>query len=210
MKISMPQGSTQLQGESYKGFLRRCALSVPDNYDFITNNATDATNALSLEILWLDQHYDYIVLRDSLKLHILPNFDTLSLDEKKLLVKYYIYPITFTQTDIDALFTMEEQKINWEILAAISKVARKQRWETCRQKVSFTLSVLESLQFYNDTKGFKGDYEDANLPNLILWLSNGLNNDLGIDYTTNGFAQKTYYTEERKNICLDILINGNY
>lgn len=210
MKISIPQASAQLPEETYKGFLRRCALSVPDNYDFIANNSTDVTNALSLEILWLDQHYDYIVLRDSLKLHVLPNFDTLSLEDKKILVKYYIYPVTYTQADIDALFTTEEQKVNWEILASVSKIARKQRWEACRQKVSFTLSQLESLQFYNDTKGFKGDYEDANLPHLTLWLSNGSYPTLGIDYTLNGFAQKTYYSEERKNICLDILINGNY
>jgi len=210
MKVAIPQGYTQNAEETYLGFLRRCAIAVSDNYDFVANSMTDETNTQSLCLLRRDEQYDYIVLRDSLKLHILPNFATLSTEDQKILVSYYIYPPTFTQADIDALFTTDEQKANWELLADISKVARYKRWEACRQKVSFTLTQLESLQFYTDTKSFQGDYIDANLPNLTLWLSNGSYPALGIDYTTNGFAQKSYYTEERKNICLDVLVNGNY
>lgn len=177
--------------------------TIPDNYE-------DITSVNSLEEGFLIGAYDYNKFRDSCKVNILPIFSALTSNDQKKMVSHYIYPSNYTQEEIDAFFNSEEQISNWINLAALCKDSRNKRWESARRRISFELTLVESLGFYLDTKSFKYDFIDANLPHLTLWLSNGTYAPLGIDYSSNGFAQKNYYTTDRMNICLDILINGNY
>jgi len=177
--------------------------TLESGYDDVTNVSTwfnIVTNCIK----------DYVYMRDFAKATFLPAWDTLSTPEKAKLVQHYIYPDTFTQEEIDVLFTAEEQLGNWEYLALKTKEVRGIRWEELRKKISFDLSVYEGLLFYSDTKQWKGDYIDADLPYLELWFVNGIYPPLGIDFTTNGFAQKSYYSEYRKDLCVDVVTNGNY
>lgn len=194
--------------QSTKGGKLQFYYLVDDAYDFTANQATDITTIDNLFFFFSYLRIDYIRLRDCLKQYFIPVWDSLSPADKKTLVRYYIYPTTFTQADIDALFTAQEQKNNWETLAKISRDARANRWEVARQKISFYLTEIEGLQLYTDTKPFKDDYVDANLPHLIMWIINGAYPPLGIDYTANGFAQKSYYSVERKNVLVDCLVYG--
>lgn len=184
-------------------------FSVSDNYDFNANDATDVTSVSSLKLLLKSYRIDLIKLRDSSKLYLLPDWNNLSDEDKKYLVSVYIYPITFTQGDIDLLFTETEQLNNWKNLVDITKQNRDARWDYARQKISFYLTTLEILDLYTSTKSYKGDYEDANLPYLVLWITNGSYPAFGIDFTSNGFAQKTYYTVALRDLLVDILVSGN-
>jgi hypothetical protein len=188
----------------------RYYYEVNDDYNFESNDATDVTDLSSLGIFKNSLRIDHIKFRDGCRASILPSWSSLTVSEQKELVSHFIYPVDFIQSDIDAIFTMEEQVENWKRLAEFTKIARYNRWEAARKRVSFDLTTLESLLFYQDTKPFKDDYIDANLPYLTLWISNGSYAPLEIDFTTTGFSGKSYYTETRKNICLDILVNGNY
>lgn len=184
--------------------------AVADDYDFEINNATEVTSVINLSLFWDKGFMDYIKFRTSIKKNILPIFYECSEADQKTMVSHFIYPDDFTQESIDVFFTDEEQKSNWQFLVATTMEGRKARWEIARQKVSFELTELESLQFYYDVKRYKDDYLDANLPHLVLWLSSGAYPDLGIDFTETGFSSKPYYTDYRRDLVLDIFVNGNY
>ena len=206
MKIAKKIIDTQQPDETYNSFIARVAYPVKDDYDFINNAADDITSIANSNILFSVTIIDTVLHKDVLK-GFLPLWNSLSFDDKKYLVRFYVYP---PAEDLLQYYTEDELKMYWSELAALTKTARKQRWEAARLKVSYYLTALESLQFYNDTKAYKGDYEDANIPYLTLWLSNGSYPALGIDFITNGFAQKSYYSIDKKNMLLDILNYGLY
>lgn len=173
--------------------------------DTITLNDTQV-----LEKKYQSGEYDYTKFRSLCKATILPNFATLSIQEQTLLVKHFIYPDTFTQSDIDTLFSASEQYFNWKSLVAETKKARLARWAAAKTYVSFVLDELSAADIFITVEEFYPRYTEANRPDLILWVTNSAFAPLGIDYTTTGFAQKSYYSESLKGIIYDIIVNGNY
>jgi hypothetical protein len=207
MKIASLNGTASQT--DYNGYINNYFI-VNDSYNFSGNNSIDVTSVFTLKTFYDINQFDYIVFRDSCKANVITNWSGLSSDEQKELIKYYIYPPSVVQADIDAFYSADEQIVNWVVLADISKQARENRWEATRQKISFNLSQSATLALYEDTKSFKGDFIDANLPNLVLWLTSGTYPPLGIDYTTTGFSSKPYYSASIESMCIDILVNGNY
>jgi len=116
---------------------------------------------------------------------------------------------TLLQTELDEVLTPQEQVDAKLEYVTKSKIARSTRWEYLRQQIALEVTEAEALAFYTDTKPFKDDYIDAGLPHLELWLTNGDYAPLGIDYTTTGFAQQSYYTASMLQMCIDYLITGN-
>src|ERR1039458_10139195 len=82
---------------------------VPDNYNFSGNNAYDVTEVSTLYNFYSINQFDYILFRDSCKNNLVPNWSGLTTDDQKMLVIHSIYPITFQQSDIDSIFTTDEQ-----------------------------------------------------------------------------------------------------
>ena len=115
---------------------------------------------------------------------------------------------TLLQTELDEVLTPQEQTDAKLEYVTKSKIARATRWEYLRQQIALQVTEAEAVAFYTDTKPFKDDYIDAGLPYLEMWLTNGSYPALGIDYTTAGFAQQSYYTASMLQMCVDYLITG--
>lgn len=205
MKLAKKITDIQLPSESYNSFIRRVIYAVKDDYDFVTNQADDITTQQNALIAYRLNMIDAILYKSILKQYFLPNWALLTTEEKRELISVLVYPAA---TDLRPFCTLEEEIMWTREFGSITRSAREFRWDTARLKMIHGLTEMESLSFYTDTKPYKDDYLDANIPSLILWLSNGSYPPLGIDFTTNGFAQKSYYTLDRKNTCLDVLQHG--
>lgn len=65
-------------------------------------------------ILNLDAHYfippvPFLALRNELITTFLPNWATATIDEKKTLVRWYVYPSTATQAELNALYAQTQR-----------------------------------------------------------------------------------------------------
>ena len=61
-------------------------ILVPDTYDFVTNNKLETTNINDLELFLKYNRLEYGVFRDSLKNNLVPNWSTLSSDDKSKMI----------------------------------------------------------------------------------------------------------------------------
>jgi hypothetical protein len=68
----------------------------------------------------------------------------------------------------------------------------------------------DAVDFYESVASFEGKYYNLGYPHLICWLTNGSYGPLGIDFTLNGFAQKSYFSEDIKQLAIDILTLGKH
>ena len=158
----------------------------------------------------IDRHTfkDLVWKRDFFKEGFVPNWNNLSTIDKKELVRIYCYPSGIIQEEWNSYFSTEAHKDNWAFLVTEERRARVKRWERMIEGVSYFNTMLENADLYLSTKAMAEDYKIAKMPHLYYWITNGALQELGIDFTTNGFAQKPYFTEEKKNILVDILIKG--
>jgi hypothetical protein len=188
--------------------------NIDKNYTLVssvnTETQDDYTNVMTWVSIVYNCVFDYTKMRDFAKSEFLPNWDNLSLDEKRVLAIHYIYPLTISQQDFDDLITPETQLNVWVKLARDTKTCREKRWEAARRKISFYLTEAQTLDLYLATKDYSVEYKDANIPKLSCWIASSAYAPLGIDFTATGFSQKSYYTTTLRDILLDILINGNY
>lgn len=93
-------------GEPDERYERRQMIVVTDNYDFISNNATDITSINNLTLLYGFGTIDYITYKDSLtSLYGNLTYNNLSDDEKKILCKNFIT----NKANRDLFYTDDEQ-----------------------------------------------------------------------------------------------------
>lgn len=190
------------------------SLNINMDYALVDVLDTNIHDDVSDVDTWLSiVHYideDYIRMRDFAKLTFIPQWSNFTDAQKIGLITHLIYPTSVTQIEIDALISSGDQLKNWVDIARNTKVCREQRWEVARQKVSFYLTDMESLDLYRSTKEYSNEYKDANIPSLIFWINSSAYPPLGIDFTSTGFSQKSYYTTGLRDLLLDIIYNGNY
>lgn len=153
---------------------------------------------------------DYIRMRDFAKGKFLADWANLDNSQKYSLLLRHVYPVNTPDQEIYSIISEEDFLSGWIDLAKKSKECRDNRWETARRKISFYLNESESLDMYNTTKNYSLEYKDANIPNLICWIKNSSVPSLGIDFTNNGFQQKSYYSSQLKDILVDIIEKGIY
>ena len=158
----------------------------------------------------LEGKSDFLKMRDRLKNEVLADFGSLLDVEKRFLVSVYVYPVTFTQVDIDSYFTAQEQFVNWKVLQKKAQKDREARVGAAKEVVSFYLTMPQTKQMYNDVATWLSGYTFANTKNLVLFLDSGVDAAEGIDFTLTGFESKSYYNVTAKDKALDILKNGNY
>jgi hypothetical protein len=183
---------------------------VPDNYDFVANLSIDVTSISALEVFVDRKEIEYGVFRDTINNIYVPNWATTSFSDKKLCVKHYKYPSSISQTEFDTYYTLSEHENNWNLIVSRSRDYRMDRLYALFAKITYRCTSNQVVVIYLSTKAYCFDYYYANLPHLLLWISNGSYPALGIDFTTNGFAQSSGYTVDIKNELLDIILNGNY
>jgi len=66
------------------------------------------------------------------------------------------------------------------------------------------LTNQQYANYLNTTRNHKDDWL-AGSPRLRLYFENGQNSDWATNFTTNGFAQSSYYSDARKEQALSIL-----
>ena len=66
------------------------------------------------------------------------------------------------------------------------------------------LTNQQYTNYLNTTRNHKEDWL-AGSPRLRLYYENGQDSEWSTNFTTNGYAQTTYYTLDRKNKALEIL-----
>jgi hypothetical protein len=66
------------------------------------------------------------------------------------------------------------------------------------------LTNQQYANYLNTTRNYKDDWL-AGSPRLRLYYENGQNSDWATNFTTNGFAQTSYYSDARKEQALTIL-----
>jgi hypothetical protein len=164
----------------------------------------DVTCVFGLKEFFRVGQIDYLQYRKYLKDYLLPDWANLPLEDKVEMVNHNVAP---TQEDKDALVSQEQQLMNYVTIVEREVKSRQARWDVSMAKAAFYLfgNDLGRLMMYNDAKVFRNDYIEADLPHLILWLTDGTYPALGIDFTNTGFGSKPYYSEVIKSTCLEIL-----
>lgn len=182
-------------------YLDNCYIGlVPRN-----ENDIDVTNPFNLYEFFRVGQIDYIQYRKYLKQDVLPNWDSLSSIQKIEMVKHNVAP---SQLEKDSFFSQAEQIDHYIKIVGLEVEARQARWNEAMSRAAFYLlgNDLARLMMYNDSKIFRNDYIEADLPHLILWISDGSYPQLGIDFTSNGFGSKPYYNQSIKNAVLEVLL----
>ena len=128
------------------------------------------------------------------------------MSEKEVIAKRLAY--SMPNNELLEVLTEAQIKESKREYVLGSKLARENRWEFLRSELALKVDQLQSLAFYTDTKVFKGDYIDVGLPNLELWLTNGVYPALGIDFSTTGFSNQPYFSEEMRDMCIAYLTLG--
>ena len=199
---------------------------VEDDYDFYGNNADDVTSEEILDIFNNNVNINYVqgweklinkngkdygYMRDYAKNYFVPSWSGLTFDDRKILIKYFIYPTDISLEEWNSYYSESVNFNNWQTLTQTTRDdVRLKRLYAAFARISYDCTTTQVAVIYLATKPYCIDYWMANLPHLILWITNGSFPALGIDFTTNGFAQMSGYSTDLKNKLLDILVNGNY
>lgn len=114
-----------------------------------------------------------------------------------------------SKTDRDTIYSDLEQENFWGDFVIKSKQSRSLRWDNSKSYASYRLSVIDSSDLAVTTLELNQRYIEYGIESLsedgqdglFDWLKNEGN------FITNGFLNKSYYSEELKNGILDKL-NG--
>ena len=182
---------------------------VADTHVF-TSDEDNVTSFDTLYVFCSGGVFDYGIFRDSIRNILIPQWAELLYADRKKCVQHYRYPTNISQAEFDNYFTAAEHEKNWSVLTTKTRAVRLQRLFAAFQKISYRLPEAQVAVIYMVTKNMCYDYYYANLPHIMLWLQNGSYPALGINYTTNGFAQMAGYSTSLMYELLDIFANGNY
>jgi len=71
----------------------------------------------------------------------------------------------------------------------------------------YLLSKLTTQQYANIMGSIRSHISDwyLGIPRLLLWFINGQDSNWNSNFTTNGFAQMSYYSVEIKNKAVELL-----
>lgn len=131
----------------------------------------------------------------------LSNFATLTDEEKQIGAEAFFIPLAMRLQ----FWSSEEDEVRWANLLAKTKESRVATIETMRKTVgdrirTGELTLLQTQMFDKDTSLMISWYERSDARDFYQWLTN----EVGSAYETDGFAEKTYYTQALKDELLTI------
>lgn len=150
---------------------------------------------------------DFLQYRDYIKYQIVTDLTIWSnqtAQEKNQAYQVVQKPASLDQVT-DCGVSMETLENHWINLVEQATECRKHRLLLASAKVSFILDQMSSFQLNMDTFSMMQMQAVSQAPHLTLWLKSEANPTLGVDYTTTGFASKSYYNETAKNVVLSVL-----
>lgn len=185
---------------------------VKSDYDFISNNATDVTSITNLLIFYTEHLIDYKSFRNTSMGFAtdVDEFNALSDYEKEIIVSNWAHPsgvdiTTYYPTDI-------EQKPIYLNMINKSLQARHLRVNILISNLAWYYkdTPTNGSLLFLDAEQLQTKYLQAALPHLDLFMNSGTYDPLGIDYSTTGYASKSYYDINVLNSYNDIINDGYY
>jgi hypothetical protein len=131
----------------------------------------------------------------------LSNFATLTDAEKQIGAECFFIPLVMRLQ----FWSSDEDKVHWGNLLARTKESRVATIETMRKRVgdrirTGELTLLQTQMFDKDSSAMISWYERSDARDFYQWLTN----EVGSAYETDGFAEKTYYSQALKDELLTI------
>lgn len=175
--------------------------------DLLDNDIHDDLNKIKyIDKFWNKTNHDFIIARNSIKNigESLGGFDNLTDVEKKIYTEYSLS----TKLQADSFGVSDEDRINNnKSVGEQLKTSRNNRVENARKNIGSdvldqSLSYAESNLMYDDTKELFNKYIVAGDVEFLDWI-NSTGNHIGA-----GFSSKIYYTDDRKQMLIDIVITG--
>jgi hypothetical protein len=185
-------------------------LDIDPNYNFVDvvddENEIDITDFDTLSIFGVRTGYDFMFVRNEvITLRDLEGgFSGLTDEWKKEICAEFA---ACTEAQALSVLSVDKQKKHWKNTLNSLRESRETRVEKARQELGLevlagTMPITDSNQFYKDTKDLFRNYIGAGDIEFFDWI-----NSTGA-YIATGFASKSYYTDERKQILVDKIILG--
>lgn len=153
---------------------------------------------------------NWVKFKLALKTQLLPYFNDITDTVVKKGLCYYLY---YETAAFKAQYlTIQEIYDSWSFVFDKGLEARTAQWKELRKQIGYNLSGVQVRQFVDisDREKFEVFFVQGGLPIVLLWSLSSYSNELGYNYTNNGFNKTSFYNEERLGIFVDVLINGNY
>jgi len=150
---------------------------------------------------------DYIRFRKYLKYLAELMWEDLDADSRHICIDNYVKPVALSW---EATGYSDLELFNyWTRMVELEKQCRINRANDCIQQITWYFTGEQSMTAYNDIKVILEDYKQCEYPELYCFVNSLSATILGLtfDYTTNGFASKSYYTLDRLNLVNEILFN---
>lgn len=185
--------------------------SISDEYgdqsffdDFDQQGIEPETQIVFIAKYWKRDYIDFNKARSAMSMAIVSKggFSNLTDFEKLVVSRWFL--ATYEQRI--TVITNEQDRINWDFIVKYTKMARDKRIEKSRRDISYTLYPTDSNNLFDTVGSLITAYSIANKSDLIDWF----NNTVGTQYENNGFAQKSYFSQDLLDSFNDVIKNGNY
>ena len=191
-------------------------IDIVDNTYVLLEAEQWIESALYAEQFYFAFRIDYIRFRKYLK-YLADNFwESLDENNRHICIDNYVKPVVLSWEATG--YTDVELEIYWVRMVELEKQCRIERANKCIQKITWLFTQIESLTAYKEIFQILEDWKQCEYPQLYCFV-NSLNITaiftteqiaaLGVswDYTSTGFASKSYYTLDRLNLVNEILFN---
>lgn len=182
-------------------------IDIVDNTYVLLGTEEWIESAFYAEQFYYCSRVDYIRFRKYLK-YLADNFwETLDANDRHICVDNYVKPAALSWEATG--YTDEELFRYWTTMVDLEKQCRIQRMNRCIERITWFFTGEQSMLCYSEIKQLIEDWKQCEFPELYCFV-NSLNlTILGLtfDYSTTGFASKSYYTLDRLNLVNTILFN---
>jgi len=184
---------------------------VPEGYEeaLLNGSAIEGIDAFGKRA---DNSYSYAryEINQLLIAAVNPDFSNwangITTEEKRIVSKYVLAPYALR---VPTFYSDADDKINADIVLAKTLSDRTSIIELMRKEVFHTkvrtgiLTLAQSQQFFKDVNQFVYWYLNAACADLKQWITN----EVGSSYETDGFEQKTYWSQDLEDTLMNIYNN---
>lgn len=180
-------------------------IQIVDNTYVLLGTEEFIESAFYAEKFQFMGRVDYIRFRKYLK-YLADNFwEDLDTENRHICIDNYVKPVALSWEATG--YTDPELFNYWTRMVELEKQCRINRSNDCIQQITWYFTGEQSMTAYDDIKVILEDYKQCEYPELYCFVNSLSATILGLtfDYTTTGFASKSYYTLDRLNLVNEIL-----
>ena len=182
-------------------------IDIVDNTYVLLEAEQWIESALYAEQFYFAFRIDYIRFRKYLK-YLADNFwESLDENNRHICIDNYVKPVVLSWEATG--YTDVELFAYWVRMVDLEKQCRIERANDCIAKLTWGFTGAQSMQAYNDVFQIIEDWKQCEKARLYFWVNSSAGTILEetFDYTENGFASKSYYTESRMNLVNELIFN---